>query len=52
MDDITGLPCADKMAFNTKTDAEATAVVADWQHGTKLRPYLCRHCNLWHLSSI
>jgi len=45
------LPCADKMAFDTKDQAEATAVTAGWQHGTQLKAYQCRHCSLWHLAS-
>ena len=47
----TTWPCADKLAFDSKQAAEATAVVADWQHGAKLKAYLCRYCRLWHLSS-
>ena len=43
--------CSDKMAFNTKEEAEASAVTADWQHGTKLKAYLCKKCDLWHLTS-
>lgn len=43
--------CSDKLAFDTKAQAEAAAVVAEYQHGTKLRVYLCRHCGLWHLTS-
>ncbi len=45
------LPCAEKMVFDTKKDAEATALAADWQHGASLKAYQCRHCGLWHLSS-
>jgi hypothetical protein len=45
------LPCADKLAFDTKAQAEAAAVVADYQHGAAVRPYVCRHCGLWHLAS-
>lgn len=45
------LPCADKLAFDTKEAAEAAAAVAEWQHGTKLKAYACRHCGLWHLST-
>lgn len=45
------LPCADKLVFDSKKDAEATAVTADWQHGTKLKAYQCKHCTLWHLAS-
>lgn len=45
------LPCKDKLVFDTKQQAETTAVVVDWQHGTKVHAYKCRHCHLWHLSS-
>lgn len=45
------LPCADKLAFDTLKQAGAAAVVADYQHGAKLKAYRCRHCRLWHLSS-
>ena len=45
------LPCADKMVFNTKKEADATALAADWQHGASLKSYKCRYCQLWHLSS-
>ncbi len=54
MDDIeepTALPCEGKLAFDTKKQAEASAVVADYQHGTKLKVYVCRYCGLWHLAS-
>lgn len=50
--DSTELPCADKMVFDTKAEAAATGLAADWQHGSQLRPYRCRHCNLWHLSTV
>lgn len=50
-DSEAALPCANKMVFDTKKDAEATAVTAEWRYGTKLKAYLCRHCSLWHLSS-
>lgn len=45
------LPCHDKLAFDTKKQAEATANLADWRYGSKVHAYLCRHCNLWHLAS-
>ncbi|HTE22025.1 MAG TPA: hypothetical protein VK674_03210 [Candidatus Limnocylindria bacterium] len=45
------LPCADKMAFDIKEEAEASAVVAEWQHGGNLKVYQCKHCQLWHLAS-
>lgn len=47
----TTMPCADKLSFDTKVAAEGSAVVAEWQHGTKLKAYQCRHCDLWHLAS-
>ncbi|HTE57773.1 MAG TPA: hypothetical protein VK694_03430 [Verrucomicrobiae bacterium] len=47
----SSLPCADKLAFDTKEQAEATATVTEWQHGTRVRVYHCQHCSLWHLSS-
>ena len=46
-----GLPCADKLAFDTKEQAEATALAADWQHGASLKAYKCKHCQLWHLAT-
>lgn len=48
----TTLPCADKMTFNSKKEAEAIALAVDWQRGTPLKAYKCRHCKLWHLTSI
>lgn len=43
--------CSDKMAFDSRGAAEAAAIVAEHQHGTKLMAYLCRDCGLWHLAS-
>jgi hypothetical protein len=45
------LPCADKMVFDTRVQAQATATAADWQHGATLKAYKCRYCHLYHLSS-
>lgn len=45
------LPCQDKMAFDSKGDAEASALAVSWQHGGSLSVYQCQHCQLWHLSS-
>lgn len=50
-DETPPLPCADKLAFDTKAQANAAANVAQYQHGTVLKSYRCRHCQLWHLSS-
>jgi hypothetical protein len=46
------LPCADKLGFDTQREADAAATVAEYQHGVKLRSYLCKHCKLWHLTSV
>jgi len=46
------LPCADKLVFDTERQAAAAANVAEYQHGANVRPYVCRYCGLWHLSSV
>lgn len=46
------LPCQEKLAFDSKEQAEGAAVYAEHRHGTKLKVYQCKHCNLWHLSSV
>ncbi|HUD03571.1 MAG TPA: hypothetical protein VMR51_02170 [Patescibacteria group bacterium] len=43
--------CQEKLAFDTKKQAEMSAVVAEYQHGTKLKVYKCKNCGLWHLAS-
>jgi hypothetical protein len=45
------MPCAEKLAFNTKKEADVAANVADYQRGIALQSYRCQHCGLWHLSS-
>ncbi|MDL2341866.1 MAG: hypothetical protein QFB87_02185 [Patescibacteria group bacterium] len=45
------LPCADKLAFDTKTQASVSANVVQFQHGSTVHPYRCQYCDLWHLSS-
>jgi hypothetical protein len=45
------LPCADKLAFDTKKQAEGSAAAIKFQRGTKLRAYNCKFCDLWHLAS-
>lgn len=45
------LPCAEKLVFDTPKQAQAAATVAQYQHGAKLKAYLCRYCRLWHLAS-
>jgi hypothetical protein len=49
--DSNELPCNDKLAFDTKKQAAATANVAHYRYGSKLHAYKCRYCGLWHLSS-
>ena len=49
--DEAALPCADKLVFDTERQAAAAANVAAYQHGAQVRPYICRYCGLWHLSS-
>lgn len=46
------LPCADKLAFDSKKQADAAAAVAKHQHDTNVASYICRHCGLWHLKSV
>ena len=43
--------CEEKLAFDTKKEANASAVVAKYQHGSKLKIYKCKNCGLWHLAS-
>lgn len=45
------LNCQDKLAFDTKEQAEASAVVVKYQHGNKVKAYFCNKCQLWHLAS-
>jgi hypothetical protein len=47
----TKLPCAEKMSFDSKKEAEAVGIAAEWQYGGALKAYKCRHCHLWHLAS-
>lgn len=45
------LPCAGKLRFETRREAEAAVVVIEHQRGTKLKAYACRYCDWWHLAS-
>jgi hypothetical protein len=45
------LPCKEKLAFDTKQQADGAALTVKYQHGTTVHSYLCRHCKLWHLAS-
>lgn len=45
------LPCAEKMSFDTRLEADAAGTAAEWQYGGALKAYKCRHCHLWHLAT-
>ena len=45
------LPCHEKLAFDTKREADASANVVEYRYGSKVHAYVCRYCGLWHLSS-
>ncbi len=51
-EDTTSLPCVEKLAFDTKKQAEAAATVADYQRDVQLAPYKCQYCSLWHLKTV
>ena len=46
-----GLPCKDKLAFDSRKQAETTATVVEYRYGSSVHAYKCQHCQLWHLSS-
>ena len=45
--------CLDKLTWESGEQAIAAAAYARWQHGeaSQPKPYQCRHCAKWHLSS-
>lgn len=45
------LPCKGKLAFDTRREAEGSANVVHFRYGNKMHVYLCKYCELWHLSS-
>lgn len=45
------LPCKDKLAFDTRRQAEASANVVFYRYGSTVHAYICRYCRLWHLAS-
>jgi hypothetical protein len=51
MEEQQPLPCADKLVFETQQEAIGSATAIKYQRGTKLKPYKCIHCRLWHLAS-
>ncbi|MCA9318422.1 hypothetical protein KDA06_02145 [Candidatus Saccharibacteria bacterium] len=51
MTDSSALPCADKLVFETRSAAEATATTSQYWYGSRPHAYRCRFCGFWHLSS-
>jgi len=49
--DRDGLPCIDKIAFDTPEAAGATATVSEHRYGGQLKVYRCRYCHLFHLAT-
>lgn len=45
------LPCAEKLTFDTKKAAQASATTAGFHYAGKVKPYKCSYCNLWHLAT-
>jgi hypothetical protein len=50
-DDQDQLPCSDKLSFDSKLQADATANIVSYRYGSSVYPYVCNDCGLWHLSS-
>ncbi|HEX8182626.1 MAG TPA: hypothetical protein VF575_03420 [Candidatus Saccharimonadales bacterium] len=50
-DEEPELPCNNKLAFDTKREADASANVVKYMHGTTVHAYKCKYCHLWHLAS-
>jgi hypothetical protein len=50
-DEPAKLPCAEKLVFDTKQQADTAANVAEYQRGIRLKSYHCRYCDLWHLAT-
>jgi hypothetical protein len=51
MSETIELACGDKLRFDSRAEAEASAATIEHQRGTKLKAYKCQECRLWHLSS-
>lgn len=48
---VDKLPCANKIAFTNRQQAQAAAAADAYYHGGRLHAYRCQHCDAWHLSS-
>jgi len=45
------LPCVDKISFDTRQQALATAATSEYWYGSRPHAYRCHNCALWHLST-
>ncbi len=45
------LKCQEKLVFDSQKQANATATTLNYLKSAKLRPYKCKNCGLWHLTS-
>ena len=52
MSDNLSKPCADKLTFEGVNEAKGAATYAKYKHGVELKVYKCKHCSLWHLTSV
>lgn len=43
--------CNKKAIYKTKAEANGAGLLAEHQHGVKLRSYKCKLCSFWHLAS-
>lgn len=52
-DEDAKLPCAEKLAFDTKEQAKAVIATSKYHRGSNpnLKVYLCKSCHLWHLAT-
>lgn len=44
-------PCQGKLTFDSKIQAQGVATTEKFRRGIDLKPYICRHCSLWHLAT-
>ncbi len=44
--------CHEKLRFVTQREAQAAATTLAHQRGALLKPYRCRQCSWWHLTSV
>lgn len=49
---MSSLACEHKIAFTGYQEAQGAAVVAQWNYGANVTPYLCTFCGAWHLATV